>query len=305
MTFDFRELSAEDIPAIDRAASVARLRGSQYSAYNLYCLRHKYKTKIHFLENGGYVLRQPARDEGGLACYLLPPGLAAADAADIRELTEGLTALGRCYFWGLDDGMASALDAACPGRFQIEDMRDWADYLHETPSLVSPAGQIKYKIGKFNRTFPCDISPVSSADIPELLVFQKEWMARFAEGNGDPLSLKLENEAILTAFGLWEKLGLSGLCLRMDGDVRGFSYGRRHTDEVFIIHAMKCDLVYRNMVLVLLSAMAAGTDCPLINSEEDIGLPGLRLYKESLALYNLWRKHKATPIHLITQEPPV
>jgi hypothetical protein len=84
-------------------------------------------------------------------------------------------------------------------------------------------------------------------------------------------------------FDNYEKLGLTGGALRIDGEILAYSYGQALTADTFGVHAEKC-LYEIDGGFTMMNQQFAEHNCAgytYINREEDLGLDSLRQAKTS------------------------
>ena len=92
----------------------------------------------------------------------------------------------------------------------------------------------------------------------------------------------------------YDSYGQLGGCLKVGGEVVGFSFGEVVGDTL-IVHCEKANTDYAGAypMLVKLFSSEYGKDCEFINREEDCGEEGLRTSKLSYHPVELIQKHAA------------
>ena len=121
---------------------------------------------------------------------------------------------------------------------------------------------------------------IRPGDYGEILSFARDWVRENASTH-DAEALEREERMIGKQMAHFEALRLSGVVLRIDGVIKGFSYGTKLSDEFYDTIAEKAD---RNIPHIYKVLRAEATkqccmDCRYVNYEEDLGIPGLRYIK--------------------------
>ena len=93
-----------------------------------------------------------------------------------------------------------------------------------------------------------------------------------------------KREAILFCVRNFEALGLSGISLRVGGEIRALSVYERMNHDTAVIHFEKGMPGYRGIYQAVVNeaAKVLAEDFVYINRESDLGLPGLRTAKQRL-----------------------
>ena len=159
-------------------------------------------------------------------------------------------------------------------RYLLRD--DLSEYICSCPAMALESGyhasrSFRNKIRKFQGQQPYRVRQMSEEDIPRL----REAARRFSEGRPDDLALERE----LNAF---TALGLRGLLLETEDGRLAFVLGYRNTESEFVMSIVRHEEgAPREITAVLLHEMARMLlgKVPLVNLEDDCGLPGLRQAK--------------------------
>jgi len=254
-----------------------------FSFSNIFSWRHYYDTTFA-VEDGFLFFRfKPAGDIPG---YLFPVGEGNIKSAieclqqDARERATDFN------LYAITQKMFDLLDNAMPGLFIYEKERDWYEYIYSSKDLITLVGK-KYQakrnhINKFERTYNWEYLPITRDIIPDCLELYKCWCAENGGCNSEQ-SLIEERIATQNVFDNFEKLGLIGGALRIDGKILAYSYGQPLTKKVFGIHAEKC-LYEIDGGFAMINREFAKHNCSsytYINREEDLGIDSLRQSKMS------------------------
>ncbi len=193
-----------------------------------------------------------------------------------------------------------SLDAALPGFFSYENMRDEADYIYRREDLALLPGkryhQKRNHIARFAREYRWEYREIRPEDLQDCLKMVMRW----EEGNAerDPQGLERELEALRLCFENYELFECKGALLRAEGEVIAFTAGEAINPRVFCTHFEKAYAAMPGAYQMINREFAANTleAFEFINREEDIGSEGLRRAKLSYYPAILLEKHIATEL---------
>ncbi len=176
--------------------------------------------------------------------------------------------------------------------------RDWFDYLYEKDALLNLIGR-KYStprnhINKFRKLYSdWSFEPICRENIAQLIEFTNNFT--FNSQKDD--SARLELEMCVEVLRNYEKYGMLGGALSVNGKIIGYSIGEIIGDTL-ICHIEKADISYSGAYQMLtnqfLRMYATGDDVKFINREEDCGDEGLRKSKLSYHPVELLEKNTVT-----------
>ena len=157
---------------------------------------------------------------------------------------------------------------------------DLSEYLASSSALALHAGHasnsFKMKCRHFKRQFRYETRPVCSSNIGAVLTLADRLKTDSGEAEmGDMEVLMSEIES-------FRKLNLNGLLLETEDGRCAFIFGYENRPGMFTMTMAKHDpMLPQETTAVLVQELAARieTRYPLINLEEDLGLPGLRTAK--------------------------
>ncbi len=275
---EFRTPVIEDKSRVDYILSKANFEGSFYSFAAIYTWAEQYDTKIAFF--GDALLISGFSDSTGLF-FLFPVGqYELSEMLKIMEQeaeyrhSELKIFAERCQ--------ADMLDRLYPDKFITEDSRkDW-DYVYAVDDLAFLRGN-KYhgkrnhisRLTKKYASSSFSLEPITEDNIKTCLEIEKEW----AKDKNDSFDLESVERSLMNM----DILGLSGGLLKIDNKAIAFTVGERLTDDTFIIHIEKSLPGYDGSYQMI-NQMFAGTlvgKYLYINREEDMGIEGLRISKQS------------------------
>lgn len=194
----------------------------------------------------------------------------------------------------------AALEAEYPGHFEVSEDVDFADYIYLAERLATYSGKAlhskKNHCNRFEAENDWDFVPLTRELIPGCLDMLDMW----TEENYQRLdkSITYEHEALLKCFAAYEKLGLEGGVLRVQGKIVGFSVGEFTSSSCFDVHFEKAyssmngayPMVCREFTRMLMKKYPS---LVYMNREDDMGLEALRRSKISYRPEFMLRKFSA------------
>lgn len=279
---DFKPVTINDKEAIQFFFDKADYRNCDFSFSNIFCWQNSYNTSFaiaddflffHFNTHGRWGYLFPVGD-GDLGKAVVQLGMDAQK----RQIPLLIFAVTRKMFELIEEIM--------PGEFIYETDRKWSEYIYSSEDLITLTGK-KYQpkrnhINKFKRTYTWEYLPITQEIIPDCKELYRRWCAENGGCNSEQ-SLAEESVATHRAFEHFERLGLTGGALRIDGEILAYSYGQPLTEDTFGVHAEK-SLYEINGGFVMINQQFAERNCvgyQYINREEDLGLESLRKAKLS------------------------
>lgn len=282
---DFHPVMLNERQLVDQYMSEYGEGSCQHAFVTMYALHEKYGDEICEKDGFLYVLRSGLCDET-YRVYLAPMG--SGDLSDaFRTVLEDAHSHGcKAKFFTLTQKTAAFLDEHFPGAFSIQNDRDLAEYFFSTKQLSAFSGgsfkQKRKELHQFQNTYGdrLSFSPITAADIPEILTYEEAWLAENLESH-DEHALSCEQRCIIRVLTHWQELGVSGSVMRIDGCVRGFFLGFPLNETCFDGMFEKCDKSLRFSYRAMMNEV--GRHCagryPYLNAEEDLGIEGLRTMK--------------------------
>ena len=289
MNWDFKPVEISDKPLIDSYSIRYGENSCQHSFVSMYGHFGKYGDSF-FEKDGWLYLCRTHLKRTGEKVYLCPLGnpndkrgfakalenvLADAASEGKRAVFETVTAKAR-----------ERMEKAMPGRFKFTYSRDFSEYVYSRDKLVKLSGvamaKKRYQYNSFQRKYEgrIRVEHINERLLPEILDFQSSWMFERMQ-EGDAPELMEENEAIQREIGEFTNLALSGIIIRIDGNIVGYAYGAALSDECFDVFVgkgdRKVDHIYRALNRKLPESCARRFRC--FNWEEDLGDTGLRQMK--------------------------
>ncbi len=276
----FRPLTEDDIDRIRNYAWEGDRRGCDLSVANLIGWQFLFNTQIAEAE-GQLVFR--LHFFGDLA-YIVP----VFDIEVIKALMEDSASLGQPFLMsGVTAQMAEALEAAMPGAFDVDQNRDYSDYVYFRERLKNLSGKKlqskRNHINKFLSLYPqYEYKPLTKEMIPDCLRLERKWKAG-QDDDEQADSQNMELRAMTRVFHRWDRLGMMGGTIWVDGDLVAFTYGCPINHDTFDVCVEKANVAYEGAYTIINREFVRHLpeQYRYINREEDMGEEGLRKAKLS------------------------
>ncbi len=192
-------------------------------------------------------------------------------------------------------------------KFIVKENRDQFDYLYLREEMVSLRGRKfdgkRNLLRRFRQACPNFefriISQIEERLQQDILGFFLTWAKEKDRTNGlTCLSVEDQSLALKRAFEFWDDLGLLGGMLLYKGEIKGFIVASRLNRDTAVVHFQYADLSSPGAAQTLLweACLSLLQPFPLINLEQDLGIPGLRKAKLSYHPLRLIAKYDVEPI---------
>lgn len=314
---NFKTPELSDRTAVAKAVADSGYTGSDASFANIFLLRQKYGTQIA-LQDG--VLFRCYNGVGSRRGYAFPLGEGDVSAA-IALIVEDAHKSGRLLEFCLVDEpraqilreyFASAGANIDETALHFEENRGDSDYIYSAEGLATLAGNLYKKkrnhVSRFNRTYSdYEIRPLTPENFADALAVEKSWLnietlgessdtdcectcecreAAWAERSEDEKSRMAEYCAIVEALENFDKLGLNGAVLYVEGKPVGMTMASEIVPGAWDIHFEKVIDEYAEnggyaIINKLFAERLVVAGAKFINREEDINIEGLRRAKLS------------------------
>jgi len=273
-----------DKPLLDDIFARLQPRISEFTFANLYLFRtaHDYR-----LTRVGDALVVMGKGYAG-GEYFLPPLTGSIEQAMSPLFSDGLLLYGadvpfvEHYFQG--------------GTMEVMEDRDSFDYLYLRAEMAELPGnryhKKKNRINYFSRRHAYTVESFSAIHLEGALKLLDEWCR--VRSMLDSSSLLPEAEATREALTMAVQLGLEGLVVLVDGEMKAFTLGEKLNDGTSVCHFERADpfldglyqLINREFNRLLF------IDCTYVNREQDLGEPNLRESKLSYHPVELVKKFR-------------
>lgn len=305
---NFKSITFQNKKLLDSYLQKYGSNSCQHSFAQMYLLKDKYND--FFCEKNGclYIFRSGFSTDD-FRVYLFPFCEKAFIPEAVKIIIEDAASYNKkARFFTITKEHAQLLEAAFPGEFDIEECRDYAEYIYSSEKLAFLKGKKmaakRNHINTFNRTyenrfrvvtFGCEDTPEESRIIDDVLNFQSEWLSA-REKQDLYKELLVEDLHISTALRYRHHLKICGIAVYVDEVLAGYTFGNPLSDSCVDVIAEKGNIEIGGIYQVLNSEFAKMVQphFKYINREEDLGVAGLRKAKLSYKPDILLEKYIAT-----------
>ena len=294
----FKKISIEDKEAITAYTYVGRYQNCDYAFANM-CSWHFLYDSEYAISDGFLFIRFYIEDKGHKRlAYMFPVGDGELKAA-IDILEKDSDAMGRpLLILGITSESKENMESLFPDHFAYMKERNYFDYIYLREDLTSLKGK-KFQpkrnhINKFKSRYDYAYLPITRDIVPQCMEVETLWCkANLNEEDAEDLSH--EHQSMVFAMGNFDKLGLMGGAIVVEGKIVAFTYGSPINSNIFGIHVEKADVSYEGIFSVINREFASRIpqQFTYINREEDLGIPGLRKSKLSYNPVLLLEKNAA------------
>lgn len=237
-----------------------------------------------YINDEAFIVKNEAEGEHA---YLFPCGTDAGK----KQLLDVLLTYEQPVFYTMRDEDKAFLECEYPGKFHFEECRDEFSYLYDKAEQIALKGKIykrlRHQINTGRATAAhWSVETISEENIERALVLNRRWAA---ERSSDELT---DVEAAQTALHHIKELSMWGLLFVADGKDVAYALGTFVTPEIFDISFCKvldsCLDCYIKWALY----NAFPAQVKTVDSEEDLGIEGLRKHKQlriPKALTRVWK----------------
>jgi len=189
------------------------------------------------------------------------------------------------YSFGIIDLKTKEWMSKIYPKIKFEEHRDFYDYVYLSKDLAELKGssyaKIRNRLNKFKRNYAYEIEGISEDNFDEIREFLKRWCL-WKDCESDPL-LENEKKAILYSMDHYFELGLSGISMRINGNVESIAVFERMNSDTAVVHYEKGSPDYDGIYKAINAETAKllQKDFKFINRQSDMNLPGLRQAKMS------------------------
>ena len=282
ITFKRAELADKEI--ISEYFKNYTSRSCERTFVNVFLWSRKYPVKWAVIEDA---LVFKSEDENHVS-FAFPAG----EDENVKRALKAMEAYSKKKGWPISmynvtpDNFAK-LEEWYPGRFQIEYVRDDADYVYESEKLASLPGKKLHSkrnhVNKFKAVYGnrWGYESISKENIEECFQMALRW--RNDNGCEEDIEKNAEMCVTLNSLRLFEELELVGGVLRVDGEIVAFTIGEPISLDTFVVHIEKA---YAEIpgAYNMINQQFVEHECmgyQYVNREEDTGAEGLRRAKLS------------------------
>lgn len=288
---EFKPLGLEDRDILQRILWDYQPETSELTFTNLFIWREFY----HFswcLERDWLLIISDSPD----GSWALPPIGPSTRAAVCRKLLKwpGINWTTVPSIARADDRLVTELAQA--SGFLIEPLRDQFDYVYRSADLIQLPGA-KYQakrnhVHQFQRSHPISYESLQDKHLAACLDLATEWCT--LKRCGEDLGLKGEWDAVRAGLRNFQDLNLVGGVILVDDRVEAFTVGELLNQDTAVVHLEKANPALPGIYAVINQEFCqhSWSKVPLINREQDLGVPGLRMAKMSYHPHRLVEKFR-------------
>lgn len=260
---------------------------SEFTFTNIYSWRMVYGFKAASL--GSLIILRA--DSAKIPRFLPPIGSGDINPAVGRILTDT-----GGEFIRVPEQVAALLDA--DRRFKISEDAANADYLYFTSDLITLKGR-KYDgkrnlIRKFKSNNSYRYQEINVSNVKQILDFEEIWCS--IKDCEHVMGLANERKAIAEIISCFGRFALKAGVVIIDDKIRAVAIGEALNPQTFVVHMLKADPAITGLYQLInnefLRACAAGFK--YVNLEQDLGIPGIRVSKESYHPVEQIRKYSVS-----------
>jgi len=261
---------------------------SEFTFTNLFAWRCAYRFCVSSLDD--CVLAISAKDKKSPHIFD-PIGEQTKKRSVVREVFSLMA--GRAKFVRVPEATAGLfVDEAGIG---VEEDRDNFDYVYSARDLIELKGRDfdakRNFIRRFEEQYTFKYEKITKANLGKCLSFEEEWCnakeCQRVEG------LAAERAATQEMLRHFERLGISGGIIEINGKVEAVALGEELNAETFVVHVEKansgCQGIYQAISQLFISNEAGRF--AYVNREQDLGVSGLRKAKASYHPHHMVKKY--------------
>ena len=189
------------------------------------------------------------------------------------------------------------LQARFPGRVLCDIRWDGKDYIYSRAQQETLKGKKMQKRRNHYNAFVkayagrWEFHRLTRADFDGILAFLKEWQ----DSHDEIFGIREEEQGIRFLLEHFERLGLDGGVITIDGVIKAFCIVSHTTPYMLDIHVEKADRNIRGLYIAILKQYLQIADpaITLINREDDMGLPALIKAKHDMHPLRIPQKYTA------------
>lgn len=285
---DFKVIGIEDKEIIEKYIIPSDERDCDLSFANL--CSWQFITESSYAVMDGLLVIRFAHPKWGHEYFMPMNKRGEADRAQALQVLEQLareadTKQEPLCLRGISPALEEELASSRLGNFNFVKDRDYFDYVYQRQDLAELKGKHyqpkRNHVNKFKREYNFTAEPLTQQAVAECLEFEASWCR--VHGYEEDENILNERQAMVYAFEHWERLGLRGLVIRVEGKVAAFTFGAPINHDTFGVHFEKADIRIDGAYSAVNQFFAASLseEYVYLNREEDLGIPGLRQAKLS------------------------
>ncbi|MDO4780759.1 MAG: phosphatidylglycerol lysyltransferase domain-containing protein, partial [Bacteroides sp.] len=272
---DFKDITVDDKEVIQGYTLNSEYRNCDFSFSNLCSWRLLYKTQYATYKDH-LIIRFW---NGNTLSYLYPIGNGNTKEV-IEDMMQDAKQQGQAFSMkGVCTSIVPKIKEMFPDRVTFEGDRDYSDYIYLRENLANLTGK-KYQskrnhINKFKNTYTSyEYLPLTADKIADCIKLEAEWCK--AKNCDEIKDAANERMALTFALNNFEKIGLSGGVLYVNGQIVAFTFGMPISNTTFGVNVEKANTDIDGAYAVINNEFAKRIpeQYQYINREEDLGIEG-------------------------------
>ena len=285
MNLAFKKITIEDKKIIDEYFYKYGENSCQHSFAQMMAFESKYGDEYVVLDGYMYVHRSRL-DTDTERVYLYPMGDDSSIRHALKLILEDASFYNKSVrFETVTKRAADVITAFYPHKFTADYSRDYSEYIYTKESLEKLDGRKLSSKRNRMRAFWHEyegrvrIEKITKDNIDDVREYQQKWCGSYEREDVQPI--EIENSAVLVGLDNYRALGLRGIVVYIDNEVRAYAYGVELSYNCIDEMIEKADKDYVGLYQMLNNEFAKRVckDYMYINREEDIGIEGLRTAK--------------------------
>lgn len=277
---DFKKPVVGDKQWVDECLKYVNSFNCEYTFGNIFVWSTAYRTQIAKYKNF-LMCRWVSNNH---TAYAVPIGTGDFKDAVNQIILDAKANGDKPVIYGVTANYKKLLDEYFPQCFTYKYDEGFNDYIYSVEKMAELRGK-KYHskrnhITNFKKNNPdWSFEILNKDNLNECIELHSQWIKE----HPDDEDYSYEFEAVLTAFDNYEKLGFVGGLIRIGGKVTAYTFGERHSDELFVTHFEKAPADIQGAYTIINQEFTKNclTDYQYVNREEDLGIDGLRKAKQS------------------------
>lgn len=277
---DFKPVSLGDKKLFDSYFSRFPQSHSEYLFSSLVSWAH-YTPVSYLLKDENLIL---LHKKDGVPQFRLPIGERRGDVLeDVFSLAK--EAGGAQPIVAVDSGAKEWIHSLFP-KIKVSADRDFFDYVYLAKTLAELPGKpyltLRNHLNSFRRKYEYIVESISSNNMDDARRFLGRWCL-WRDCSSSPM-LEAERVAVLFCMEHFAELGLSGIVLRIGGEIQALSVYERLNPQTAVVVFEKAMSEFDGIYPAICNEAAKilSSDYRFINRESDLGIAGLRTAKMRL-----------------------
>jgi len=277
-TMVFHKVSIDDREEFNKYALSAYMQTCDCTFANVITWADTYDTEVAFFNNA-VVIRYVIGDD----FYFAYP-ISVKESTRVQVVSAILEDYKEARFIGIPAKAKYELETHFPGRFEIDECRDYFDYVYERERLASLAGKKlsakRNHINRFKEKGDWKYEVIDESNLEECWNIELDWLAGLGDDRGE--SALHEKNALRFAIDNFKELELFGGLIRLDGRVVAFCIAERLNLDTCVVHFEKAYGEIQGAFQIINQQFTAhNAEFKYVNREDDLGDLGLRKAKLS------------------------